>query len=196
MIVFTLRWKWQKERRRGTSFWTCCGATELWSGVITKSNCLLSTAGSTESATAGRGMRKGREEKEGRWKAGQGRKVGWKGRKWRRGEEEDGGERVGGGLPALQTAWCVALGKWSEVLAPPTRTPHHHEPQFQPHSASAPATLYWVSQESQTLQLALLNGERQGDRKKEKEREVTQLEDISWSRACSLSFFRSYPILW
>lgn len=100
------------------------------------------------------------------------------------GGKEEEGERVGGGLPTLQTAWCIAWGKWSEVLAPQLAPPppphHHHQPQFQPHSASAPATLYCVSQESQTLQLALLNRERQRDRKKtEKEREVTQLEDIS-----------------
>lgn len=36
----------------------------------------------------------------------------------KKGGEEDEGERVGGGLPELQTAQCIAWGKWSEVLAP------------------------------------------------------------------------------
>lgn len=91
------------------------------------------------------------------------------------------GKRDGGRLPALQTIWCIASGNRSEVLAPLTCS--QPQPQFQPHAASAPATLYCISQESQTLQLALLNQEKQGDRqkkkKKQKEREVTQLEDIS-----------------
>lgn len=74
-----------------------------------------------------------------------------------------------------------ATGGWSEVAAPPTRTLPVPR-TASPNSAPAPATLghFFSPQESQTLQLALLNRERQRDRKKrENEREVTQLEDIS-----------------
>lgn len=68
------------------------------------------------------------------------------------GGKEDEGERVPGGLPALQTAWCIAWGKWSEVLAPqlapPTTTTGPNfsliQPQLQPHSTVFPkrARLY------------------------------------------------------
>lgn len=101
--------------------------------------------------------------------------------------------------PSASAPDCMVycIGKPVGSARPPiTRSPP--QPQFQPHAASAPATLCCVSQESQTLQLALLNQEKQRDRKKkkQKEREVTQLEDISWSRARSLRFFHSYPVLW
>ncbi|CAB1420302.1 unnamed protein product [Pleuronectes platessa] len=70
------------------------------------------------------------ESKEGWWKAGGGKRRQKQQKKSRmeRKEMKVGGkvvegERVGGGLPTLQTAWCIAWGKWSEVLAPPTCTP-------------------------------------------------------------------------
>lgn len=50
------------------------------------------------------------------------------------GGEEDEGQRAGGGLPTLQTAWCIAWGKWSEVLAPQLAPPP--PPQPAPISAS------------------------------------------------------------
>lgn len=67
--------------------------------------------------------------------------------------------------------------------------PNLHPPTTSPNSASAPATLYCVSQESQTLQLALLNRERQRDRKKDGERKRGHTTGRHQLKPCSLSLF-------
>lgn len=125
--------------------------------VNTKSNCLSNCAFHDEHRKnhSRKKNRKRKKRKEGWWK-----KRRWKERKeavrqrkksrmerkeMKEGGKEDEGERVGGVLPALQTAWCIAWGKWSEVLAPQLAPPHHHRrPQFQPHSTVFPkrARLY------------------------------------------------------
>lgn len=95
--------------------------------VITKSKCVLSAAGSAQIMTMGR--RVGIERKEGGKVESRTRKKS----RMEKGEVNGGGgvkedeeERAGGSLPALRTAKCIVWGKWSEVLAPPTCSPHHH----------------------------------------------------------------------
>lgn len=93
--------------------------------VITESNRLLSAAGSPPIMAAGR--RVGIEGKEGGVvESRTGKKSRMERREMKEGVKEDEEERAGGGLPVLQTAKCIVWGKWSEVLAPPTCSPHHH----------------------------------------------------------------------
>lgn len=102
-------------------------------------------------------------------KSGLGKEVS-KGVKGKKGREKAAGcqaLRLHGALHGGLEGLRGAAGGWSEVAAPPTRTLPPPR-TASPNSAPAPATLgrFFFPQESQTLQLALLNRERQRGRKK------------------------------
>lgn len=151
--------------------------------------------------------------KRSRRESGLGKEVS-NGVKGKKGREKAAGcqaPRLHGALYGGLEGLGGAAGGWSEVAAPPTRTlppPRTASPNSAPVSAAL-GRFFFPPQENQTLQLALLNRERQRDRKKEGERKRGHTTGRHQLKPCSLAlslsslffpssqavFFRSYPVL-
>lgn len=126
-----------------------------------------------------------------RKESGLGKEVskGVKGKKGRKKAAGCQAPRLHGALHGGLEGLGGAGGGWSEVAAPPTRTLPPPR-TASPNSAPASATLgrFFFPQESQTLQLALLNRERQRDRKK---RGRTKERSHNWKTSVETVLARS-----
>lgn len=113
-------------------------------------------------------------------------------RKEMKGGREDEGERAGGGLPTLQTAWCIAWGKWSEVLAPQLAPPPAPPAPFSASfSLSSSHTLLCFPREPDST--AGLIKRREAERqKKDGEGKRGHTTGRHQLKPCLLSFFRQF----